>query len=132
MYNLREYGINYLINSGFVDALVKKYMFPSDINDLYEDYKQECYLAICELKDEVWQKLYNTAIEKGTEYEYQCRNYISMLIRNTVHSNSSNAYKKLKKSSLTERTKNDVQWDVYKNTIEEPKDIMEQIKDFDE
>lgn len=132
MYNLREYGLNYLINSGFVDALVKKYMFPSDIDDLYEDYKGETWLSICELKDDIWQKLYNTAVEKETEYEYQIRNYISMLIRNTVHSDSSTAYKKLKRHSLTERIKNDVQWSVYKNSIPETTEITEQIKGFDE
>lgn len=132
MGNLRDYGLNYLIYSGFVDALVKKNMFPSDITDLYDDYRQETFMALCELKEDVWQKLYDTSLEKGTDYEYQIRNYVSMVVRNTVHSDSSAAYKRLKKNRKTEKIQTDVQWRCYANSIKEPKDITEQIKEYNE
>lgn len=130
--NVREYAIDYLIKSNFVTALVKKSIFPSDIDNYYEDYKGETWVAILGLEDKVWDKLYRASIEKDTDYEYQIRNYISRLILNVCHSNTSNAYRLLKKHSLREYTKNDVQWVVYKNTVEEPKAITEQILDLDE
>lgn len=126
---IREEAIEYLVNSGFVDALCKKSIFNSDIDDLYEDYRQECYLAILELKDTVWNKLYETAIEKGTDYFYQVRNYVSRVILNTCKSDSSNAYRKLKRHSITELRRNETQWNVYSNSIADEKDIYEQIKD---
>ena len=129
---IRQEAIEYLIGSGFVDALVKKSIFNSDIDDLYEDYRQECYLSILELKDTVWEKLYETAIEKGTDYFYQVRNYVSRVILNTCKSDSSNAYRKLKKHSITEQRKNETQWKVYSNSIADPKTIMEQISDMND
>lgn len=129
---IRQEAIEYLIGSGFVDALVKKSIFNSDIDDLYEDYRQECYLSILELKDTVWEKLYNTAIEKGTDYFYQVRNYVSRVILNTCKSDSSNAYRKLKKHSITELRRNETQWKVYSNSIPDPRTITEQIADMND
>ena len=129
---IRQEAIEYLINSGFVNALCKKSLFPSDIDEYYDDYLQECYLAILELKDTVWERLYNTALEKGTDYFYQVRNYVSRVILNTCKSDSSNAYRKLKKHSMTEQIKTDVQWKVYRSSIPEPKTITEQIKDMND
>lgn len=129
---IRQEAIEYLVNSGFVDALCKKSIFNSDIDDLYEDYRQECYLAILELKDNVWNKLYETAIEKGTDYFYQVRNYVSRVILNTCKSDSSNAYRKLKRHSITELSKTDTQWKLYSNSIPDPKTIMEQIADMND
>ena len=127
---IRQEAIEYLVNSGFVDALVKKSIFNSDIDDLYEDYKQECYLAILELKDTVWNKLYETAIEKGTDYFYQVRNYVSRVILNTCRSDSSNAYRKLKKHSITELRKNETQWKVYSNSIPDDTTITDTIQNM--
>ncbi|MBQ2173667.1 MAG: hypothetical protein II453_00945 [Alphaproteobacteria bacterium] len=129
---IRQEAIEYLINSGFVNALCKKSLFPSDIDEYYDDYLQECYLSILELKDTVWEKLYNTAIEKGTDYFYQVRNYVSRVILNTCRSDSSNAYRKLKRHSITELRKNETQWKVYSNSIADPRTITEQIKDMDD
>lgn len=129
---IREEAIEYLVNSGFVDALCKKSIFSSDIDDLYEDYRQECYLAILELKDTVWNKLYETAIEKGTDYFYQVRNYVSRVILNTCKSDSSNAYRKLKRHSINELSKNETQWKLYSNSIPDPKTITEQIADMND
>lgn len=127
MVSLREEALDYLLNSGFVEALVKKTMFNSDIDYYYEDYLQEVWLVILEQKDEVFEKLYNTALEKGTDYHYQLRNYFSRVIYNTVISDSSNAFRRLKKPSFTEKIQTPVQWEVYENTIPEPKTIIQQI-----
>ena len=129
---LRDEGLNYLVTSNFVDAYVKKLMFCSDIDDLYEDYRQEAYVAICEQKPEIWEKLYNSAIEKGKPFDYELRNYFSIVIRNVVKSDSSNAYRKLKRHSITELSKTDTQWKVYSNSIPDPKTIMEQIADMND
>lgn len=129
---LRDEGLNYLVTSNFVDAYVKKLMFCSDIDDLYEDYRQEAYVAICEQKPEIWEKLYNSAIEKGKPFDYEIRNYFSIVIRNVVKSDSSNAYRKLKKHSINELRKNDTQWKLYSNSIPDPKTITEQIADMND
>ena len=127
---IREEAIEYLVNSGFVDALCKKSIFNSDIDDLYEDYRQECYLNILELKDTVWEKLYETAIEKGTDYFYQVRNYVSRVILNTCRSDSSNAYRKLKRHSITELRRNETQWKVYSNSIPDTNGITDTIRNM--
>ena len=129
---IRQEAIEYLIGSGFVDALVKKSIFSSDIDDLYEDYRQECYLAILELKDTVWNKLYETAIEKGTDYFYQVRNYISRVILNTCKSDSSNAYRKLKRHSINELSKNETQWKLYSNSIPDDTTITDTIQSLND
>lgn len=127
---IREEAIEYLVYSGFVDALCKKSIFSSDIDDLYEDYKQECWLSILELKDTVWEKLYETAIEKGTDYFYQVRNYVSRVILNTCRSDSSNAYRKLKRHNVTEYRRSDTQWKVYSNSIPDTTEISDTIRNM--
>lgn len=124
---LREEALQYLWDSGFVSALVKKSIFPSDIDNLYDDYVSECWLSILELKDEVWLKLYNSSIEKDTDYQYEIRNYVSRVILNTCHSKSSNAYRKLKKSAKYETTQDNTMWSVLNNTIADEKTIEMQI-----
>lgn len=114
---LREFGIKYLIDSGFVDALSKKLMFPSDINDLYEDYRNECYLAILELPDNKWRILYDSSIKKGKSFEYEIRNFVSVIVRNTVRSTSSQAYKRLKKNSVYEQGVDDNTWKIMEYSI---------------
>lgn len=129
---LREEALQYLWDSSFVSALCKKSIYPSDIDNLYEDYLQECWLSILELKDEVWLKLYNSSIEKDTDYQYEIRNYVSRVILNTCHSKSSNAYRKLKKSAKYETTQDNVKWDVIKNTLPDSTEITEQILSMDD
>lgn len=125
---IKDYIVNYLLESGFVNALCKKSMFPSDIDNLYDDYVSECWLAILEQKPETWVKIYNSAQEKNTDLEYEARNYFSIVIRNVVKSDSSNAFRRLKKHHTTELHKNDVQWDVYENSIPDNTGIIEEIK----
>lgn len=129
---LRQEAIEYLVTSNFVDAYVKKLMFQSDIDNLYEDYRQEAFLAILELKDSVWEKLYKSSIEKETDYYYEVRNYVSRVIYNTVHSSSSNAYRKLKGGLKFQKTQDDTMWDVLNNTVADEYDIIEIIKNNNE
>lgn len=127
---LKDYAMNYLVRSGFVDALVKKNIFPDDIDNYYEDFRQEAYLAILELKIEVWSKLLKSAIEKDVDYEYEIRNYVSRVVLNTVKSTSSNAYRKLKKSSIREKIIEDAKWSQLKSDLTEPKSVEELIVEF--
>ena len=130
--SIKNYIVDYLIKSGFVVALTKKTIFPSYIDDYLDDFISEVWIAILEQKPTVWVKLYNTAKEKGTDIEYQARNYFSRVILNTCRSDSSNAYRKLIKHNTTEMRKNETQWNVYSNSIPDPRTITEQIKDMDD
>lgn len=127
---LKDYAMNYLVRSGFVDALVKKNIFPDDIDNYYEDFRQEAYLAILELKIEVWSKLLKSAIEKDVDYEYEIRNYVSRVVLNTVKSTSSNAYRKLKKPSIREKIIEDAKWNQLRSDLTEPKSVEELIVEF--
>lgn len=125
--------IDYLLKSGFVEAYVKKLMFNSDIDRYYEDYKQEVFLAICEVPSEKYYTLYSNSVADGTRDEYyQVRNWISMLIRNIVKSDSSNAYRKLKKHNIIEKFQTNVQWKCYENGIADDYTITDTIKNMDE
>lgn len=127
---LRDYAIEYLIDSGFVENLVKKTIFNSDIDDFYDDFLQETYLAILEQKNEKWIQLYNSSIEKKVDFEYEIRNYVSRIILNTCRSTSSNAYRKLKKPSTREIIQDNVKWDVMRNQLVEPKSVEAQITEL--
>lgn len=129
---LRQYALDYLYNSGFVTALTKKSLYPSLIDEYLEDYVSEVWVAILEQKDSLWEKLYNSAIKKGKDYEYELRNYFSRVIFNTVKSTTSNAYRKLVKHNSTELQRSEMQWDIYSNTIPDPRTITEQIKDMND
>ena len=126
---IKDYVVDYLIKSNFIYCLVKKTMYHNDIDNLLDDFYQEVMIAVLEQKDELWLKLYDSAIEKGTDLEYESRNYFSRVVYNIVKSTSSNAYKKLKKNNLTEHIQTDVQWKIYANGIADDKSIIEQIKD---
>ncbi len=127
MLALREDALEYLHNSNFVKSLVRKTIFNSQIDNYYEDYVQECWLSILELKDTVWKKLYETAIEKGTDYYYQVRNYVSRVILNTVRSDSSNAYRKLIKHNTKEQDKGESDWRIMAYNIPDENGIDEEI-----
>ena len=94
-------------------------MLPSDIDELYEDYVQEVSLNICEVKEQIFIDLYNNSKEKNKDEWYDIRNWISVLIRNTVRSTSSNAYKVLKKKSVTELHKTNEEWHIMEYGIAE-------------
>jgi hypothetical protein len=129
---LRQYALDYLYNSGFVTALVKKSLYPSLIDEYLEDYVSEVWVAILEQKDSLWEKLYNSAIKKGKDYEYELRNYFSRVIFNTVKSTTSNAYRKLVRHNSTELQRSEMQWGIYSNTIPDPRTITQQIADMND
>ena len=119
---IREKVIKYLYDSNFVKYFVKKLMYPEDIEDLYEDFLQEVYFQLCEVPEEKWLELYNK--RPNQDEFYDIRNWVSVLIRNTVHSTTSSAYRKLKKQSTVAQNLSDEEWDFLKNTIEDTNTIF--------
>ena len=112
---IREKVLKYLYDCGYVKYFVKKLMYPEDIEDLYEDYLQEVWFALCEVSEEKWSELYNRR-DNQDEF-YDIRNWVSVLIRNTVRSTTSSAYRKLKKQSTVTQNLNEEEWNLLKNTI---------------
>ena len=119
---IREKVLKYLYDSGFVKFYTKKLMYPEDIEDLYEDYLQEVWFALCEVPESKWLELYNR--RPNQDEFYDIRNWVSVLIRNTVHSTTSSAYRKLKKQSTIADNLSDEEWDFLKNTIEDTNTIF--------
>ena len=79
---IRDKVLKYLYESGFVQFYTKKLLYREDINDLYEDYLQEVWLQICEIDEKKWEELYNRRTNQDEFYDI--RNWLSVLIRNTV------------------------------------------------
>ena len=118
---MRDEIIDYLYKSGFVANYVKKLMFPSDIDDLYEDYLQETWLALLEVDEEKWTTLYKRRPDKDDFYDV--RNYVSVVIRNTVKSTTSAAYRRLKRQGTVTRQLDSDEWKLMENTVEDDTDI---------
>lgn len=119
---IREKVLKYLYDSNFVKYFVKKLLYPEDIENLYEDYLQEVWFALCEVPESKWQELYNRR-DNQDEF-YDIRNWVSVLIRNTVRSTTSSAYRKLKKQSTVAQNLNEEEWDFLKNTIPDNQTIF--------
>ena len=119
---IREKVLKYLYDSNFVKYFVKKLMYPEDIEDLYEDFLQEVYFQLCEVPEEKWEELYNRR-DNQDEF-YDIRNWVSVLIRNTVRSTTSSAYRKLKKQSTVAQNLNDDDWEILANTIPDTNTIF--------
>lgn len=119
---IREKVLKYLYDSNFVKYFVKKLMYPEDIEDLYEDFLQEVYFQLCEVPEEKWEELYNK--RPNQDEFYDIRNWVSVLIRNTVHSTTSSAYRKLKKQSTVAQNLNEEEWNFLKNTIPDTNTIF--------
>ena len=119
---IREKVLKYLYDSNFVKYFVKKLMYPEDIEDLYEDFLQEVYFQLCEVPESKWLELYNK--RPNQDEFYDIRNWVSVLIRNTVHSTTSSAYRKLKKQSTIAQNLNEEEWDFLKNTIPDTNTIF--------
>ena len=124
--SIKDKCIDYLLKSGFVVNYVKKLMYSEDIDSLYEDFVQETWLSILELKDQTWEKLYNKRYEQDEFYDV--RNFISVVIRNTVRSTTSAAYRKLKKQSTISKNLNCEEWKYLENTVPETVSILQIIK----
>ena len=119
---IREKVLKYLYDCGYVKYFVKKLLYPEDIEDLYEDYLQEVWLQICEIPEEKWLELYNRR-DNQDEF-YDIRNWVSVLIRNTVRSTTSSAYRKLKKQNTVAQNLNDDDWEFLANTIPDNQTIF--------
>lgn len=112
---IRDKVLNYLYESGFVQFYTKKLMYREDINDLYEDYVQEVWLQLCEIDEDKWKDLYNR--RPNQDEFYDVRNWTSVIIRNTVKSVTSAAYRKLKKQSTVAKQLNDGEWNYLSNVV---------------
>lgn len=122
---MREYVLDYLIKSKFIENYTKKLIFPSDIDNYYDDFVQEVWLAICEVGEDKWLELYNK--RPNHDEFYDIRNWISVLIRNTVRSTTSTAYRKLKKQSTITQQCNEEEWKFLSNTIPDGTTITQSI-----
>ena len=119
---MRDEILNYLIKSNFVTSYTKKLVYPSDKDNLQNDFIQEVWLAILEVKDEKWQEIMNN--NKNSDPMYGVRNFVSVIIRNTVRSTTSSAYRKLKKQSTIADNLSDDDWEILKNTIPDNQTIF--------
>ncbi len=115
---MRNKVLNYLYNCGFVHNYVKKLMYREDIDNLYDDFVQETFLQLCEVKEEKWEELMYNNDNSHDEY-YQVRNWVSMLIRNTVRSTTSTAFRRLKKQATVTQQCDDSEWHYLANTVED-------------
>lgn len=115
--NVRNKVLEYLYNCGFVHNYVKKLMYREDIDNLYDDFVQEVFLQLCEVKEDRWEELY----DKRTNHDpfYDVRNWVSMLIRNTVRSTTSTAFRRLKKQATVTQQCDDSEWHYLANTLED-------------
>ena len=119
---MRDEILNYLIKSNFVTSYTKKLVYPSDKDNLQNDFIQEVWLAILEVKDEKWQEIMNN--NKNSDPMYGVRNFVSVIIKNTVRSTTSSAYRKLKKQSTVADNLSDDDWEILKNTIPDNQTIF--------
>lgn len=94
-------------------------MWSTDIDNLFEDYVQEVFLQICEVPVKKWEELMNNNDTDKHDRFYTIRNWVSMLIYNTVHSETSTAYRRLKKQSTITQNCNDEEWQYLANTVED-------------
>lgn len=113
----REEIIDYLVKSGFVDNYCKKLVYPSDKTDLQDDFIQECWLQVLEIPESKWIEIIDS--NKNKDKYYGVRNFVSVVVRNTVRSTTSAAYRKLKKQATVATVVDDCTWKLLANTIPE-------------
>ena len=119
---VREKVLKYLYDCGYVKYYVMKLMYPDEIEDLYDDYLQEVWVALCEVSESKWLELYNRR-DNQDEF-YDIRNWVSVLIRNTIRSTTSSAYRKLKKQKTVAENIDDGEWEFLANTIPDNQTIF--------
>lgn len=112
---IRDKVLKYLYESGFVQFYTKKLLYREDINDLYEDYLQEVWLQICEIPEKKWEEI--TRNNTNPDQMYGVRNFVSVVIRNTVISTTSSAYRKLKKQNTVAKQMTDGEWQYLSNVV---------------
>ena len=112
---MRDEILNYLIKSKFVESYTKKLVYPSDKDNLQDDYISEVWLQLCEVQESKWDEIMNN--NKNSDPMYGVRNFVSVIIKNTVRSTTSSAYRKLKKQSTIADNLSDDDWEILANTI---------------
>jgi hypothetical protein len=112
---MRDIILDYLIKSNFVESYTKKLVYPSDKENLQDDFIQEVWLQICEIPEEKWTELYNR--RPNQDEFYDIRNWVSVVIRNTVVSTTSAAFRKLKKQSTVSKQLDSKEWQYLSNII---------------
>ena len=119
---MRDEILDYLIKSNFVTSYTKKLVFPSDKESLQDDYIQEVWLQICEIPESKWEQIMNN--NKNSDSMYGVRNFVSVIIKNSVRSVTSSAYRKLKKQSTIADNLSDDDWEFLANTIPDNQTIF--------
>ena len=112
---MRDEILDYLVKSKFVESYTKKLVYPSDKDNLQNDFIQEVWLQICEIPESKWEEIMNN--NTNSDSMYGVRNFVSVIIRNTVRSTTSSAYRKLKKQSTIAENIDDGEWEILANTI---------------
>ena len=112
---MRDVILDYLIKSNFVESYTKKLVYPSDKADLQDDFLQEVWLQICEIPEKKWKEIMKN--NTNSDQMYGVRNFVSVVIRNTVVSVTSSAFRKLKKQSTVAKQLNDNEWQYLENTV---------------
>ena len=112
---MRDIILNYLIKSNFVESYTKKLVYPSDKADLQDDFLQEVWLQICEISEKKWEEI--TRNNTNPDQMYGVRNFVSVVIRNTIISTTSAAYRKLKKQNTVAKQMTDGEWNYLANTV---------------
>ena len=112
---IRDKVLKYLIESNFVESYTKKLVYPSDKENLQDDFIQEVWLQICEIPEKKWEEI--TRNNTNPDQMYGVRNFVSVVIRNTVISTTSAAFRKLKKQNTVSKQLNDNEWQYLENTV---------------
>lgn len=119
---MRDEILDYLIKSKFVESYTKKLVYPSDKDNLQDDYISEVWLQLCEVSESKWQEIMNN--NKNSDPMYGVRNFVSVIIKNTVRSTTSAAYRKLKKQSTVAQNLSDDDWEILANTVPDNQTIF--------
>lgn len=112
---IREKVLKYLYESNFVESYTKKLVYPSDKENLQDDFIQEVWLQICEIPEKKWEEI--TRNNTNPDQMYGVRNFVSVVIRNTVVSTTSAAYRKLKKQNTVAKQMTDGEWQYLSNVV---------------
>ena len=112
---IREKVLKYLYESNFVESYTKKLVYPSDKENLQDDFIQEVWLQICEIPEKKWEEI--TRNNTNPDQMYGVRNFVSVVIRNTVVSTTSAAFRKLKKQNTVSKQMTDGEWQYLSNVV---------------
>lgn len=112
---IRDKVLDYLIKSNFVESYTKKLVYPSDKENLQDDFISEVWLQICEIPEKKWEEIMRN--NTNPDQMYGVRNFVSVVIRNTVVSTTSAAFRKLKKQNTVAKQMTDGEWNYLANTV---------------